>query len=234
MSDATAPRARDRVGPIGRFFRTGIRRTVRGRLRGVWARGGPDGLWTDDAPESDGFVWAANHHGWWDGFVAVVPLWDRGRTVRVLVDPDSLARFGVLRHLGGVPANRVRDAVRLLQRGGIVVIFPEGELKPAGPLGEVRPGADWLLHASGAPGWAVATRVVLRGHEAAEAYLDFAPVGDRPVGEVLAQRLADLDADLAAADPRRPLPGFRELVRGTRSWDERLAALRGRREGATS
>ncbi len=230
MSGGAARRGAVRVGPVDRAFRFGIRRLVRGRLRGVWARGGPSGLWepADDAPQVGGFVWAANHHGWWDGFVAAVPMWERARPLQVLVEPNSLARFSVLRRLGGVPANRVRDAVRTLRAGAAVVVFPEGELRPAGPLGPVRPGADWLVRASGRPAWAVATRVVLRGHQQPEAYLDFEPVADRSVGDVLRGRLDALDAELAASDPRSPLPGFREVVRGARSWDERLAAVRGR------
>ena len=43
----------------------------------------------------------------------------------------------------------------------------------------------------------------------------------------LAGQLSDLDEHVAAADPRRPLAGYRLMVQGRRSIEERIdAALR--------
>ena len=47
----------------------------------------------------------------------------------------------------------------------------------------------------------------------------------RDLATDLAHRLATLDADLAAADPRQPPAGFRPVVRGRSSWDERITRL---------
>jgi hypothetical protein len=68
-----------------------------------------------------------------------------------------------------------------------------------------------------------ATRVVLRGQQQPEAYVDLAAGTADEVGSRLAQRLAALDAELLEADPREPLPGFDLVVRGRRSWDERIS-----------
>ena len=110
----------------------------------------------------------------------------------------------------------------------VVVIFPEGELRPPGPLGPLAEGATWLAEQARAPLMAVATRVVLRGHEFPEAYLDLGRVQDGALEHRLSERLAALDDALRGADPRAPLPGYALAMGGTRSWEERLAGLKGR------
>lgn len=44
-----------------------------------------------------------------------------------------------------------------------------------------------------------------------------------PLTAELSARLATVDDALATADPERPLPGFRAVVTGVRSWNERFA-----------
>jgi 1-acyl-sn-glycerol-3-phosphate acyltransferase len=207
------------MDPRAAFLRKGFDLIVRRRLRGVWSRG--------ELP-AEGFVWASNHHGWYDAFVAATLLWRRGRAVTVVVSEENLARHGYLRRAGAIGTRELRRAVRALQRGGVVVIFPEGELRPAGPLGPLADGATWLAQQARAPLIAVATRVVLRGHEFPEAYLDLSRVPNGALEPHLQGRLAVLDEALRSADPREPLPGFAPAMVGTRSWEERLAALRGR------
>ncbi len=110
-----------------------------------------------------------------------------------------------------------------LRQGRVLVIYPEAELRPAGRLGELAPGAAWLARRAPALLLPVAVRVAARGHQYAEALIDIGPAcsPDRLPIE-LAERLAGLDASLAAADPRQPLPGFVQVVEGRRSWDERI------------
>lgn len=203
---------------LARFLRVGFDFMVRRRLRGVWLRG--------DLP-GGGFVWASNHHSWWDGFVAAVVLWGRGREVTVLMDPVNLTRFGFLRRLGTRGTNELRDALRALERGGVVIVFPEGEMRPPGPLAPIRRGAGWLAATAGVPLVAVATRLVMRGHESPEAYLDVRDVTDDDLETALRRCVADLDEAILRADPREPLAGFGLAVAGRRSWDERLSGGRG-------
>ncbi len=189
---------------------------VRRNLRGIWVRGELPGR---------AAVWTTNHHSWWDYFAAAGALRARGQTnVAVLVDAATMQRPGVLRMAGVVLTTELRAALDKLSSGAVLVIFPEGELRPAGPVGPFRPGARWLADSAGAPLLVVATRVVLRGNQAAEAYLDV--IGDLAPADDPRQRLADalsrLDAELAGSDPMLPLPGFRQVVRGVRSWNERF------------
>jgi 1-acyl-sn-glycerol-3-phosphate acyltransferase len=189
---------------------------VRRNLRGVWVRG--------ELPAGPA-VWAANHHSWWDFFVAHAAMRATGRNdLGVLMDPVNIASRLAYGWAGVVGADRPRTAVEVLRSGAVVVLFPEGELRSPGPLGPIRPGAVWFARRAHVPLLAVATRVVLRGHQAPEAYLDVTPVsaaGDLP--SVLAGRLAILDHALATSDPARPLPGYRPVLSGVRSWSERIS-----------
>jgi len=189
---------------------------VRRNLRGVWVRG--------ELP-TRAAIWAANHHSWWDYFVARAALRAAGRTdVGVLMDPANIPSRKLFGWAGAVGSDRLRTAAELTLSGGVLAIFPEGQLRAPGPLGAVRPGAAWLARRTGATPLAVATRVVLRGHQAPEAYLDIVPVpAAAGLPEVLAGRLADLDRTLAEADPAHPLPGYRQVVPGVRSWSERIS-----------
>jgi 1-acyl-sn-glycerol-3-phosphate acyltransferase len=189
---------------------------VRRNLRGVWVRG--------DLPAGPA-VWAANHHSWWDFFVARAALRSIGRTdVGVLMDPANIASRRVFGWAGAVGSDRLRAALEVPRSGGVLVVFPEGELRAPGPLGAVRPGAAWFARRTGAPMLAVVTRVVMRGHQAPEAYLDISPVpAAAELPDVLADRLTAVDADLTTADPSHPMPGYRQVVRGVRSWSERMS-----------
>jgi 1-acyl-sn-glycerol-3-phosphate acyltransferase len=132
------------------------------------------------------------------------------------MDPANIGSRRMFGWAGAVGTDRLRAALDVLRSGGVLVLFPEGELRAPGPLGPVRPGAAWLAQRAGAPTLAVVTRVVLRGHQAPEAYLDISPA-------VLASRIEAVDAELAGADPSHPVPGYRPVVKGVRSWSERMS-----------
>lgn len=204
-------------------LRGGLDQLVRRNLRGIWVRGvlpiGPA-------------VWASNHHSWWDFFVAAAALRTAGRTdVDVLMQADNIGNRNLFHSAGVIGTDEIRLAVKTLRRGRVVVIFPEGELRAVGDLGVTKPGAAWLARASGASLQLVATRVVLRSHQAPEAYLDIvAPGLDLPPEYESAHRehLQRLDRDLALAGPSEPPSGFRNVVTGIRNWDERFSTLRAR------
>jgi 1-acyl-sn-glycerol-3-phosphate acyltransferase len=191
---------------------------LKGGLRGVWVRG--------EAPPG-GAVWAANHHSWWDGFVANAVLLHSGHHPSLVMDADNLRQFSFLRELGALPADQPRTALAALRDGRTVIIFPEANLRPPGALGPVAPGASWLARRGGAPLVVAATRVVLRGQQKPEAYLDVSPCAPADLTEQLGQRLQRLDAELADSDPREPLPGFSQVVSGRASWDERISTASG-------
>jgi 1-acyl-sn-glycerol-3-phosphate acyltransferase len=189
---------------------------VRGGLRGVWLRG--------EVPPG-GALWVANHHSWWDGFVANAVLRHLGHRPALVMDAENLRRFAFLRDAGALPADQPRTALTALRQGRTVIVFPEGRLRPPGPLGRLAPGAAWLARLSGKPVVVAATRTVLRGDQKPEAYVDLSPCADDQIADRLAGRLQELDADLAGSDPRQPLGGYELVVRGRSSWDERIARV---------
>lgn len=178
-----------------------------------------------------GTVWAANHHSWWDGFAGATTVWHHQRRPGLLMDPANLRRFGYLRRAGVIGTDELRAATRAVRAGGVMIVFPEGELRAPGALGPVHRGAAWLAVRSGGSLVPVATRATMRGHAVPDYLIDIGPplTGDDAneltdrLTEELSVRLHALDARIAAADPARTLPGFRVVHRGRRDWDERLA-----------
>jgi hypothetical protein len=197
-----------------RALGAGFEQLVRQGLRGVWLRG--------ELP-AGGCVWAANHHSWWDGFLAAAVLRQQRRPAALLMDGDNLSDYGFLAAVGVIPTGRPRRALQSLRDGRVLVIFPEGELRAAGPVADLAPGAGWLARQAPAALVPVAVRVAARGHQYPEGLIDIGPPcePDR-LGAELAARVAGLDAAIAGADPRAPLPGFARVLAGRRSWDERI------------
>ncbi|MEU8002990.1 lysophospholipid acyltransferase family protein [Catellatospora sp. NPDC049111] len=212
--------------PVAAFLRHGFTYLVRRDLRGVWLRGGlPRGP----------FVWAANHHSWWDPFVASVVLERSRHPACLLMQQDNLARYRFVRRVGVFGTAEPRTGLRHLADGRTLVIYPEGKLRPAGPPGPLSPGAAWYSRQARVPLYAVAVRVVLRGHTRPEAYVSCTEVTRRGsdgqvterLAETLAADLSALDGQLAAAEPRRPLASFRRVLAGRRSVDEQIDTVQG-------
>jgi hypothetical protein len=203
-----------------------LRLTVRGGLAGVWVRG--------QLPAGPA-VWAANHHSWWDPFIAGALLTGAGHQMTVLADATNVHRYQFARRIGVVGADEPRAALAAVRGGAVLVIYPEGRLLPAGSPGQLAPGAAWFAARAPARLCAVAVRVVMRGRQYPEAYVAFSEVDahgpspevTRRINDRLRDDLSDMDWLSAVADPRRPLPGFSRAVRGRRSWDERVDAARG-------
>jgi 1-acyl-sn-glycerol-3-phosphate acyltransferase len=212
---ATGSTATDQRSPLAaRMLGLGFEQLVRRGLRGVWLRG--------ELP-ADGCVWAANHHSWWDGFLAAEVLRQQRRPAALLMQGDNLSDYRFLTAIGVLSTGRLRQALQSLRDGRVLVIFPEGDLRPAGPLAELAPGAGWLARRAPAALVPVAVRVAVRGHQYPEGLVDIGPpcTADRLAAE-LTERLAGLDAAIAGADPREPLPGFVRVISGRPSWDERI------------
>ncbi|MEO7259968.1 MAG: lysophospholipid acyltransferase family protein [Jatrophihabitantaceae bacterium] len=205
----------ERRAPLpGQALSVGLEQLVRRGLRGVWLRGQlPPG----------GCVWAANHHSWWDGFLAATVLRQQHRAAALLMEGDNLSDYRFLAAVGVISTSRPRQALASLRDGRVLVIYPEGELRPVGPLAELAPGAAWLARRAPATLLPVAVRVACRGHQYPEGLVDIgAPCEPGRLPVDLAEQLAGLDAAIAAADPREPVPGFGRVVSGRLSWDERI------------
>lgn len=192
--------------------------SLKGSLRGVYLKG---------EPPQEPLVLALNHHSFFDGHL----VWLLGRRARrptsLLVAEENLQAFPVLSLAGALPTGRVREALRRLRRGEWVAVFPEGELRHPGPLGPLRPGALWLAQRAGVRVLPVATRVALRGFEHPEAFLLVGPPlsPEEDLRAHLEGLLAELDRTLAETHPRDLPPGFREVLKGRRSLEERVRPL---------
>ncbi|SDE99056.1 Acyltransferase [Thermus arciformis] len=191
-------------------------RSLKGSLRGVYLRG--------EAPAGP-LVLVLNHHGFFDGHLA----WLLGklyqRPLSLLVAEENLRAFPVLKLVGALEAGRVREALRRLKRGEWVALFPEGAMRYPGPLGPLREGASWLAEKAGVPLLPVALRVALRGYEHPEAFVWIGKPIPPKEARALGGLLQGLDALLAQTHPREVPEGFREVLRGKRSLEERVLPL---------
>ncbi|KGQ21837.2 glycerol acyltransferase [Thermus filiformis] len=211
--------------PLGRFLRLWVEGmlllSLKGSLRGVYLRG--------EVPPGP-LVLALNHHSFYDGHLVWLLARRMGRRMSLLVAEENLRAFPVLALAGALEAGRVREALRRLSRGEWVALFPEGVLRHPGPLGPLRPGAVWLAQRAQAPLLPVAARVVLRGFEHPEAFLwagdPLKPgAGLEELARALGGLLGELDALLARTHPREVPEGFREVLKGRRSLEERVRPL---------
>jgi hypothetical protein len=205
---------------------TALRLTVRSGLAGIWVRG--------QIPVGPA-VLAANHHSWWDPFVAVEVVTRARRRPTLLMDAGQLHRYRFARPLGVIGADEPRSGLALLRDGGVLVLYPEGRLLPAGTPAPLAAGASWFARQAPARLCSAAVRVLLRGGQFGEAYVVLSEVQVTGTRETVTRRLSDqlrhdlagLDRLNATTDPRQPLPGLRLAVRGRRSWDERVDAAPG-------
>jgi 1-acyl-sn-glycerol-3-phosphate acyltransferase len=211
--------------PLGRFLRLWVEGmlllSLKRNLRGVYLRG--------EVP-SQPLVLALNHHSFYDGHLAWLLSRRMGRRMSLLVAEENLRAFPVLALAGALEAGQLREALRRLSRGEWVALFPEGALRYPGALGPLRPGAAWLAHRAPAPLLPVAARLVLRGFEHPEAFLwagdPLEPgVGLEDLARALGGLLGEVDALLARTHPREVPEGFREILKGRRSLEERVRPL---------
>jgi len=209
---------------VAAFVPARIHRAFRRGTGGVWGR--------LEAPvPAGGAVVVANHHSWWDAYLAWGLAVHHERPPGAVMDDAQLDRFRFFTHLGAVPASRPRAAARHAASGAWLVVFPEARLRPAGPLGPTRPGAAAIARWAGVPMWPVAFRAVVRGGEHPELFVRAGALlpadGDAAAAHAaLAALLARLDADLAAAtDPEGPVPGYEAWWRGLGRADQRAGWL---------
>lgn len=192
--------------------------SLKGSLRGVYLKG--------EVPKGP-LVLAMNHHSFYDGHLVWLLARRMEQPASLLVAEKNLKAFPVLKLLGALEARWVREALRRLGRGEWVALFPEGEMRYPGPLGPLKPGATWLARKAGVPLLPVACRVALRGFEHPEAFLlvgrPLPPEED--LERALGGLLQELDEALRKTHPREVPEGFREVLRGRRSLEERLAPL---------
>ena len=162
---------------------------------------------------------ACQHASFWDGILlhfALARLLGRVR-VRCLIDAEQIARHPFFLRVGGVPLDRrdprraaatLRTEAAALERsGGVLVIFPQGRLRPADarPLGFEHAGLRRLAR----PGVRVvpaAVRYEFWEEQRPEAMLALGPPAATPAtpGNVEQAVTAQADHLAAAALARQP------------------------------
>lgn len=229
-SRTVSGRIRGGFDPLGRVLRRAIaavlpwivRWELRRGLRGVWLLGEPP-----QVPEG-GFILAANHHAWWDVYLSFLVSERLDHPLIGMMDSTQLERFPFFRDAGVVADREVRRALRHLERGDGLILFPEGELTAPGSVAALRPGLAFLANKAEVPVLPLAIRVVLRGVRLPEAYLLFgAPieVSDDLEGSVrtrLDALLDDIEHRLAHTHPEDVPEAAVPWLRGRPTTQERV------------
>ena len=199
-----------------------IGRSLRRDLHAVWAQGDWDSL-----PEG-GAVIAANHHSWWDAYLVWFLKTRLRRRSSALMNAAQLARFRFFRSLGAVSETEVRVALRRLEGGDLLFIFPEGELRQAGGTEVIQPGATFFAQHAAVPLYPLAIRVVMRGAQYPEAFLSLGlplPPGtsSESLRGALNRTVYAVDRAVATSPAEAPPEGFELWLRGRGSTSTRLA-----------
>lgn len=214
---------------IVRFLPFIIRRSLKRGLHAVWQ----SGRW-NDLPTT-GAVLAVNHHSWWDAYLCWLVQQELPIPVSGMMGAEQLERFRFFRRIGVISDSDVREALRRLERGDLLFIFPEGELRGAGGVKDLNRGVSFLARRAGVPTYPVAFRVVMRGAQYPEA---FVVLGDRlepkeddqstlaSLENAMNTLLSELDQHIAATPPEEEPFGLDAWLKGKESVSTRMAWVR--------
>jgi 1-acyl-sn-glycerol-3-phosphate acyltransferase len=166
---------------------------------------------------------APNHFSAWDHFFCGIYL---RRRIRFMAKSQLFANpllDAVLVHAGAFPVRRghrdeeaMATARSILERGGIVVVYPEGGRSRDGRLGRPRPGIGRLALETGAPVVPVAIHgsLGIRSHRLPRVVIEYGePIAFPPI-EASDRAHQQAAADRIFAEVRR-LYGQLERERGT-------------------
>lgn len=204
---------------VGRSVPLVIRHSLHSGLQGVWVRGDVQAL-TDVRP----LIVAANHHSWWDGYAIWLLRQRLGSPTKLMMADWQLERFSFFRQQGVISQRELRRAIRYVQAGEALVIFPESELRPAGQVSEVADGMAFLARHTNAQVLPLALRTVLRGGQYPEMYIDIGnPTDAMHWHAAINAQLTALDACIANSDPETPIAGFSSWFGGRSSFHEQVS-----------
>ncbi|MFQ3588337.1 MAG: lysophospholipid acyltransferase family protein [Fimbriimonadaceae bacterium] len=231
---------RQTEGLVGRLVDAMVRRSVRARFRNVYASG--VGSWVARTKPGGGppWIWAMNHHGWFDGYVAYLLASRVGVPVRFWVEEFDafplFAKAGAMRFPPGDAAARAattRQTVRLFEKGWSLALFPEGVLHPGPGLLPFGRALGWMSEKTGAPIVPIAIVYAFGMHERPEVFLKIGQ--PLPAGKGSAEACRPVLAEMleeTRSDSRRPeseRAGYEVLFRGTLDVNERWDVRKFRR-----
>ncbi len=180
---------------------------------------------------SEGFIFAVNHHSWWDVYLVIFLRKLLGRPLSALMDDEQLSTYSFFRLMGAVGRAELREALRRIKRGDMFFVFPEGELRQAGRVESLEKGVAFLARVSGVKVFPLVFKMVMRGAQHPEAFI---VLGDEledasdldALQESLNALLADLDARLALSHPEKAPVGFENVLLGKASMSQQMRWLR--------
>lgn len=219
-----------------------VRRSVRARFRNLYVSG--MGPWLGNPKPGGGppWIWAMNHNGWFDGYVAYLLATRIGVPIRLWVEEFDafplFAKAGAMRFPKGdaqARAATTRQTVKLFKEGWSLALFPEGVLHPGPGLLPFGRALGWMSEKTGAPIVPIAVVYAFGMHERPEAFLKIAD--PLPPGQSSAEACRPILSDLletVRADSRHAEPdrcGYEVLFPGTSDVNERwdMRKLRGTR-----
>jgi 1-acyl-sn-glycerol-3-phosphate acyltransferase len=108
-----------------------------------------------------GFILACNHVAWWDPLLLIHLDAHLKTNGACLMDRENLRNFAFFRWLGAIPLDRrsslsahrdlKRAAAGFPERGRMLVIFPQGQQRPAHLPLDLKAGVAFLAATSGVP-----------------------------------------------------------------------------------
>ena len=215
------------------FFTRYVRRLARSSFAGIWVRGAAN------VPDR-GYIAAANHHSWWDGFVPY--LLHHGERpaspFRIMMSDAELRRFPYFRFAGAFSvdpssARRAREAIvyagEEARRGAAVWMFPDGVLRPACSLPHFTSGFVHAAREGEVRILPVAMRFLFLDRQRPEVFVEFGTPLD-PKGRsareeaqgAVTRMLARIDGDVE----RFGRDGFELALGGRAGVDDRVALAR--------
>jgi 1-acyl-sn-glycerol-3-phosphate acyltransferase len=201
---------------------------LRHGLQQIWVKGAWETL------PAGALILASNHHSWWDLYLLWCVRERLARPFTGMMYEDGLKRFPYFRRQGIISRREVREALRRLQHGGILHLFPEGELQQAGRVRCVQNGMAFLARKASAPIYPLAIRVLMRGAEKPEALLLLGKaISSSGPGEALSANflasinalLLELDTLLLETHPEAAVPDFETWLPKRKRFDEHMARL---------
>lgn len=205
-----------------------IQRALKTKLNAIWAKGN----WSD-LPK-DGFIFAVNHHSWWDVYLALLMHKQLKRKISAIMDDTQLNTFKFFRNLGAVGRKEIREAIKRLKQGHMFFIFPEGDLQQNGTVKHLERGVTFLAKTSNTSIYPLVFKVVMRGAQHPEAFIllgEKLELSHDEETDLLALKnalndlLSQVDSTLATTHPEKAPEEFERWLAGQASVSERMSWL---------
>lgn len=210
---------------IGWFMPLIMRRSLRKGLHAIYQRG----YWNNLPKE--GIILAANHPSWWDMYVCWFMGQQLSRPLSGVFRDETLKTFPFFRSIGGIGHSEIREALRRIQQGHILLIFPSGDMQQGG-LKYSHEGVAFLAEKSCAPVYPLALRVVMRGAQKPEVFM---VLGERlepsPTRQDLLLKmenavnnlLVQLEQQILQTHPEAKPEGFESWLAPPLRFDQKIA-----------